>query len=196
MRQPKSGASWDSEFRAGKYEFLKKPAEQARLDAIAAMIERSLDADGPCEVVDIGCGEGLLAERLPVGVTRYVGVDISAVALARQSARSVPVARVRASLADWDGNPPATARRILVASEVLYYDRAAVGDLKRLADTTGTVSDIIVSCVAAHPDKPNWAEASEHLWADLAATGWRLVDEERLEDEDTGIAWDVARYRV
>ena len=195
MRQPKSGASWDAEFRAGKYEFLKTPAEQARLDEIAAMIGRSVAANGASEVADIGCGEGLLAGRLEgTGVTRYLGVDISAVALERIVETDIAVVRVCASLAEWDGRPKPEARRIIVASEVLYYDRAAVADLRRVAEACA--DEVIISCVAGHPDKPNWAAASKRLWADMAATGWQPVEARTLSDAATGIAWDLARYRV
>ncbi|MEC9344332.1 MAG: class I SAM-dependent methyltransferase [Pseudomonadota bacterium] len=201
MRQARSGAHWDAEFSAGKYEFLKKPAEQMRLDTIAAMIAGSVAEHGPCEVVDVGCGEGLLLPRLsPPGVTRYVGLDISAVALERLPEADVPVVRVRASLAGWDGTPLPAGRRILVASEVLYYDQAAVGDLARAAERVSgagnRTDEAIISCVAAHPDKPNWAAASDRLWAELAATGWPETGRERLVDPATGIAWDIARYRV
>jgi hypothetical protein len=133
---------------------------------------------------------------LPEGVLRYVGVDISAVALGRVHRDNVPVERVRTSLAEWNGAPAPIARRVLVASEVLYYYRAAVDDLRRVVDATGTVSEIIVSCVAAHRDKPNWATASKQLWADLAATGWPEIQYERFVDPATGIAWDITRYRI
>lgn len=197
MRHPKSSESWDAEFRAGKYEFLKKPSEQARLAPVVSMIAHSIEQAGPCEVVDIGCGEGILYHHLPSsGVVRYVGMDISAVALENLPQGPVEVAAVCANLADWDGEPAPVARRVVVASEVLYYDRAAVADLKRLVDETGTVSEVIVSCVAAHPDKPNWAASSDKLWSELAQTGWPEVERARAADPATGVAWDMARYRV
>lgn len=196
MTQGRSAARWDREFGAGKYAYLHKPAETARLAEIAAMVARSIAENGPCEVVDIGCGEGLLLERLAgLAISRYVGVDISAVALSRLPASAIPVTRVRRALARWDGGPAPEGRRVIVASEVLYYDAQGVAQLQRVA-AAGGVAEIIVSCVGGRADKPNWTAASQRLWAQLAATGWRLVERRYLADRASGTGWDLARYAV
>lgn len=195
MSQARSGERWDREFSAGKYDFLRKPAEKARLQAIAAMIDRSTAGGERCEVVDIGCGEGLLLDYLKAGaVARYVGVDISAVALSRLPDTGLAAVAVHSSLAAWDGKPRAAARRILVASEVLYYGEKGVAELARIAG--GGASEAIISCVAGRGDKPNWTAASERLWRDIAATGWPVIERRHLSDKASGIGWDIARYAV
>lgn len=191
----RSAARWDREFGAGKYAYLHKPSERARLTEIAAMIDRSIREGGACEIVDIGCGEGLLLGQLAgLDIVRYVGLDISAVALSRLPVSTVPVVRVHAPLSQWDGAPAPAARRILVASEVLYYEPTGVHDLARVAHATA--AEVIVSCVGGHPDKPNWTSASAKLWREMAQTGWPVIEQRQLGDGQSGIVWDIARYRV
>jgi SAM-dependent methyltransferase len=195
MSKSRSGARWDQAFSAGKYAFLHKPSEKARLKEIAEMIGRSIAEKGRCEIVDIGCGEGLLLDYLAgLDVARYVGVDVSAVALSRLPDSVFPVAAINASLAQWHGDPPPRARRILVASEVLYYDEHGIADLAHFA--ADGVSEIIISCVGGRHDKPNWTAASRKLWREIASAGWTLIETRRLSDEATGIDWDIARYAV
>jgi len=61
------------------------PAHDARLDAVIA----ELRACGAASVLDLGCGDGPLLERLAAepGIARVVGIDIDAAALERARAR-------------------------------------------------------------------------------------------------------------
>ena len=72
---------WDHQYASGRWEGLKAPLEQARLDACVALLRRHA-AGG--HLLEIGCGEGLLWQRLaPDDYQQFVGVDISAVAIQR-----------------------------------------------------------------------------------------------------------------
>jgi SAM-dependent methyltransferase len=193
----KSAARWDADFRAGKLDFLHRPGEQRRLSEIAAMIGRSARQRGPVEVADLGCGEGLLLRQLdPSLVKRYVAIDISGVALKSIREGRVPVARVRSSVAAWDGRPEPIAPRVIVASEVLYYDPQGVTHLRKAAANTQRTVEVIVSCVAGRPDKPNWTASSLRLWHDMRLTGWRRLEMVTVRDERAGLAWDIARYAL
>lgn len=193
----KSAALWDADFKAGKLAFLHRPAELKRFPQIGAMIERSARIHGAVEVADIGSGEGLLLPWLsPQTVKRYVALDLSGVALKAIRDGKVPVARVRSSLAAWDGRPDPVAPRILVASEVLYYDPQGVMHLRKLAVRSPRTVEVIVSCVAGRNDKPNWTAASQRLWTELRGTGWRRIETQSLRDDHAGLAWDISRYAV
>lgn len=193
----KSAANWDAEFKAGKYAFLRRPAERARLGAIAAMIERSTRARRPVEIADLGCGEGLLLDFLdPSRVWRYVAVDISREALRAVPDGDIAVRRVRAGLHEWDGRPAPLARRILVASEVLYYHPLGVAHLKMLGERRGGASEAIVSCVAGKAGKPNWTHSANRLWRGMQGTGWRRIEGARVRDASADLAWDIARYAI
>jgi SAM-dependent methyltransferase len=193
----KSAARWDADFKAGKLDFLRRPAELKRFTEIAAMIGRAARLHGPVEVADIGSGEGLLLAQLnPASVKRYIAIDISGVALKSIRAGRVPVAPVRASLATWDGRPAPVAPRIIVASEVLYYDPQSVTHVRKLAASAPRTVEVIVSCVAGKPGKPNWTAASQRLWSELRATGWKRLEMASVADERAGLAWDIARYAL
>ncbi len=191
----KSAASWDAEFRAGKYAFLRKPSERARLGAIAAMIDRSTRMRRPVEIADIGSGEGLLLDFLDPGrVERYVAIDISREALRGVPDGEIAVRRVRAGLHEWDGRPAPVARRILVASEVLYYHPLGVQHLKMLGERLGGASEAIVSCVAGKAGKPNWTHSANRLWRGMRGIGWRRIEAVRVRDAEADLSWDIARY--
>jgi len=188
-----AGNDWDAGYRRGRYAFLRRPQEQLRLDEIARIVETITRRHGACEVADIGCGEGLLASRLnSASITRYVGVDLSRTALSRMPKAAFPVSAVCSALGDWDGRPVGNAPRVLIASEVLYYDAEGVAHLRRLAETVRSTVAVIVSCVAGKQDKPNWQTASVRLWRELARAGWPELARQHLANGD--LAWDIAAY--
>ncbi|MEZ5801348.1 MAG: hypothetical protein R3D29_13920 [Nitratireductor sp.] len=181
-----------------KYDFLHRESEKHRLKLIASLVADHAVAVGGCEVVDIGCGEGLLLPLLDASqVRRYVAVDISSVALERIPQSDIEVVRLCQSLGDWDGRKPEpVVSRVIVASEILYYDPDGVAELVRLA-ASGTVPQrIIVSPLAAHPGKPNWAEASTRLWQELASSPFNEIGRHRVRDAEASLSWDVAAYRL
>ena len=70
---------WDEEYRAGRWSFLRDLPESGRYGIIGMWLSLTETLDS---VLDIGCGEGLLYERLqPMGIKRYVGVDLAPAAL-------------------------------------------------------------------------------------------------------------------
>ena len=87
IRLPRpSAAQWDEGFAAGKWDFLAGRAERARLALVAHYVR--LAAPAGATILDLGCGEGLLLEALgDLPFARYVGVDLSAVAVARAATR-------------------------------------------------------------------------------------------------------------
>ena len=70
---------WDHQYATGRWEGLKAPLEQARFDTCIALLRRHA-AGG--DLLEIGCGEGLLLQRLsPDDYGEFVGVDISVIAI-------------------------------------------------------------------------------------------------------------------
>lgn len=190
-----SGEAWDARYRAGKYDYLRAAGERVRLGEIARLIGAEIAARGPVEVADIGCGEGLLLEALKgTGVSLYVAVDPSAVALSRIPRSDIPVEKKRMALGEWDGSPAALAPRIFVASEVLYYAPDGVSALQALVRSCAKPAGVIVSIVAGEAGKPNWETASRRLWRELGAAGWGEAS--RLRVAQSGHAWDIALFRA
>jgi 2-polyprenyl-3-methyl-5-hydroxy-6-metoxy-1,4-benzoquinol methylase len=89
-------ALWNHQYSRGRWEFLKLPLEIARFDACVYLLRRHAHAGSWLE---IGCGEALLQRRLaPNDYQRFVGVDLSSVAIAR--AQPFAGHRVRYFVAD------------------------------------------------------------------------------------------------
>lgn len=85
--QPMAGgrAALDAEYDAGDWDYLRALSELSRFSVIAGFCQQ-LKPGGA--LLEIGCGEGLLADRLDrTKYSRFLGVDISTVAIARAAAR-------------------------------------------------------------------------------------------------------------
>jgi 2-polyprenyl-3-methyl-5-hydroxy-6-metoxy-1,4-benzoquinol methylase len=110
-------AVWDDQYRRGRWGFLRGTPEHARYAAIADLVRR-LKPGGA--ILDVGCGEGLLLDWLKPGeCSRYTGIDISAEAVARASARQD--ARAAFVCADTERYVPGGRFEVIVYNEVLYY---------------------------------------------------------------------------
>jgi SAM-dependent methyltransferase len=83
------------------------------------------------EILDVGCGEGLLAERLGRLGWPVLAVDASESALGRARNRCDAYSNVRAERADVCKQLPSGSFSVIVLAEVLYYLR--FGFLRRRA---------------------------------------------------------------
>lgn len=112
---PASKETWDFQYGDGQWEYMRHLDECARYSAIVGYFQY-LKPGGA--ILDIGCGEGILNERLRRTYSRYVGVDISKSAIekcARGGSRSEYVA------ADATEYVPQGLFDAIVFNEVLYY---------------------------------------------------------------------------
>src|SRR5919106_2695601 len=98
-------------------------------EAMDATVERILGL-GRRRVLEVGCGGGLLAERLAPHVERYRGVDFSAAALERARQRleglaNAPDIELIQGLADdWSGVEPGAFDLVVINSVVQYFPSA------------------------------------------------------------------------
>lgn len=114
---PLSRRFWEEQYRDGVWSFLEEPGELARYGVVAAAVRR-LRPRGV--VLDVGCGEGLLADHLrPDGYRRYLGLDLSETAVAAASRRADPATRF--AVADAEDWPLAGRFDAVVLNECLYY---------------------------------------------------------------------------
>jgi 2-polyprenyl-3-methyl-5-hydroxy-6-metoxy-1,4-benzoquinol methylase len=130
---------WEQQYESGHWNFLNSLGELGRFSVVIGYL-RDLKPDGA--VLDIGCGEGLLFERLQAAAgSRYLGIDISAAAIA--TARS----RGDGSFvcADAEHFVPTDAYDAILFNESLYYFADPVGTVVRYAATLRPGGILIVS---------------------------------------------------
>jgi SAM-dependent methyltransferase len=133
---PLAGDEWDAQYAGGEWDFLADPDEVERFRAVAGLIERHAPGD---EVLDVGCGEGLLPGYLEPG-RRYLGIDLSREAIARAEARLAdPAAGAGASpaafeVADAESWQPGRRFAAVVLNECLYYFRRPLDGARRYLD--------------------------------------------------------------
>ncbi len=126
--------------------------ELARYSLIAGYIQY-LHPNG--RVLDIGCGEGLLALRLgPGGYARYLGLDIASTAVAQAAAKGLP----DASFLCADAESFATDERfdVIVLNEVLYYFADPIPVLERCAGWLAPGGHFVGSMVVNERTAANW----------------------------------------
>ena len=116
---PVARAAWEEQYRAGTWDFLRGRDELARYAVLVGYLQ-ALRPGG--SVLDVGCGDGQLRERLrPLGYSRFVGVDLAAAAIARAAAVADPQARFVAADAELWSPPAGELFDAIVFNECLYY---------------------------------------------------------------------------
>jgi SAM-dependent methyltransferase len=113
---PLAQEAWEALHRTGQWRFLHRLDELTRYSLIVGYIQ--FLKPGGC-VLDVGCGEGILLEKLSSIVSRYVGVDISQTAF-QQAAKKADVRScfVQAAAQDY---VPTESFDAIIFNEVLYY---------------------------------------------------------------------------
>jgi SAM-dependent methyltransferase len=92
---------WDREFAGGKWDFI----DDTSGDPIYAHLEKHV---GHGSILDLGCGPGNTANELACPFRKYVGVDISEVALEKARKRTEETGR--------------TGRNVFVCSDFMSFD--------------------------------------------------------------------------
>ena len=117
---------WDSQQAGGKWDYLGGLEELAHYSVLAGY---ALELKPGGDLLDIGCGEGLLRERLhPSAFGRYVGVDFGEAV--RSAARRADD-RTSFVIADMHDYVPDRSFDTIVFNEVLYYFRDPVAGARR-----------------------------------------------------------------
>jgi SAM-dependent methyltransferase len=118
---------WEEQYREGGWDFMRRLDEVARYSVIAGFLHH-LKPGGA--VLDVGSGEGLLADHLrPFGYSRYLGVDLSEAAV-RQAAGRVDAATAFTA-ADAETWVPPAGWDAIVFNECVYYFNDPVGTVRR-----------------------------------------------------------------
>jgi 2-polyprenyl-3-methyl-5-hydroxy-6-metoxy-1,4-benzoquinol methylase len=173
-KMPVLPEEWEAQYRDGNWRYLDGCGEIAHYSVIVGYYAY-LRPGG--SVLDVGCGEGVLQERLsPHGYSRYLGLDISKEAIARANARAPSSAKAgdRTQFLEADVENfrlPAGGPRfdVVVFNEVLYYCNDPLQLLRRFARETLTKDGIAI--ISMHR-----STTSLRLW--------RLIEAAQIVAED------------
>lgn len=124
---PVSKETWESQYRAGRWDFMKNLDELARYSVIAGCL-RHLKPGG--SFLDVGSGEGILRDEMkPFGYSRYVGVDLSEAAV--EKGRETPDPQASFVAADAEAYVPEGRFDAIVFNECVYYFADPLGTVAR-----------------------------------------------------------------
>lgn len=171
-------------YRSGTFDYYADLEELPRYSALLGYL--TYFAGAP-EVLDIGCGRGLLRARLAPGqFSRYVGIDLAAPAI--EAARRLEDDRTRFVLGDATtvDLPESDA---VVFNEVLYYFADARAVLDRVARCLRP-GGLVLTSMWRHP-------GDRQLW-DVIDDRFDLLDRTQIRserNEHSRRGWFVACHR-
>ena len=115
---------WDSEYSAGKWDFPRAgdPGQEGSRDIVLGVIERHCQGG---DILDLGCGGGATGLEIAPVYRRYVGVDVSQVAVLAAQSEVLQDAARRArneyAVSDILSFVPKGKFRVILFRESVYY---------------------------------------------------------------------------
>ncbi|MTH98957.1 trans-aconitate 2-methyltransferase [Roseibium sp. RKSG952] len=178
---------WDEEYGAGRWAFLRSLPESGRYGIIGMWLNLT---GSNADVLDIGCGEGLLYERLaPMGLKRYVGVDLSPASL--EIANVDPgIASLRAG--DMHTFEPQEGETFsaIVFNEVLHFADDPGALVARYVPFLKAGGVIALSMYSPKRAESGANKLIAKLWeATDDETAWEVLDDYRLVSGKKGVTW-------
>jgi len=162
-----------------------------RAPALVARALRRVEGEprGGLEIMDAGCGTGLLAQHLRPYARRLVGVDLSPKMLEKAAKRALYDELVAAELTSYLGSSP-QAYDIVASSDTLVY----FGDLRAVLAAAGASlrpggrlvftlehavhEDEVPAGYRIHPDG-RYMHTQQYVRAVLDQTGFEVIDIEK-----------------
>jgi 2-polyprenyl-3-methyl-5-hydroxy-6-metoxy-1,4-benzoquinol methylase len=171
-------ASWDQEYATGQWARLSMLAEMPRY-AIIAGYSRTISSDA--SVLDIGCGAGHLLDWIyHDGNRRYVGIDVSSVAI-QQACERTSSRQARFEVADAATFDPGDRFDIIVFNEMLYYIEHPELVLERYESFMAPGGVLIISMWRSTESLRTWRRCAARL---------EVLDEVRLRSANA-TEWHV-----
>ena len=146
-------ARWNHQYAVGRWDKLKVPEEQARFAATARLLVRHVP---PGRVLEIGCGEALLQQRLkPTDYRSWLGADISGIAI--QRAQAFAREHVHYVVADMETMNPVGRFDAIVFTESIYYSADCARLLRRFSRFLNPKGLFVVSIFRTKRSPRVWA---------------------------------------
>lgn len=167
---------WDRIYTGGYH--LDVRDQDARYGALLALMERY---DGPCPILDVGCGEGILEQKFRrLSRSRMLGIDYSQEAIKLANAKNIPACEF--ICADYRKCNLQQHFGIIVLNESLYYVDDVVGTLGELSQYLSSDGLFIVSMFDAF--------STRHIWSALR-THYAVLRSIVVGDETHGKKWRI-----
>ena len=167
---------WDTEYLSDKWTYLRGIQELSRYSVVVGYA-RFLHPEG--SVLDLGCGEGILQERLgSTNYRRYLGVDVSQAAI--ELARSRQNENTGFVCADVATFVPDAPFDVIVFNEVLYYLDDPVGVMRHYERHLKPGGIFILSMFVNEQTTQNWS---------TLAAAYPFLDETRAGNAKSGFSW-------
>ena len=142
---PKDKSRWDEEYSDGRWAYIGQLNENSRYWTLIGYMDAFR---GGGDFLEIGCGEGLLYRHFKsLGYQRYIGIDISDVAIEKLIDQNDE--RTKFYQADCDDHEPAGHFDIIIFNESLYYLSDPTSSLERYSKLLKSSGCILISTYTA-----------------------------------------------
>jgi trans-aconitate methyltransferase len=167
---------WERIYREG-YD-LDVCDQEVRYGALLALMERY---DGPCPILDVGCGEGILEQKFRrLSSSRIVGIDYSEEAIKLAVAKNIPACEF--VCADYRKCQLQQHFGIIVLNESLYYVDDVLRTLGELSHHLASDGVFIVSMYEGF--------STHHIWRSLRKH-YAVPRSIAVADETNGKKWRI-----
>ncbi len=138
---PMSREAWERSYTGRDWDYLNSATESTRYVLLAHWLS---SFERTQSILDVCCGEGLFHRHLrKSGYEKYVGIDISDVAIRRAQELSNEVTTFQ--VADAETFSPSETFTAIVFNECLYYMRDPVGMVNRYSGFLGENGILAIS---------------------------------------------------
>ena len=181
LNQRRRRRRWNRQYAAGDWTWLARPGELARYSILAGY---ALELKPGGRLLDVGCGEGLLRERLhPRAFTQYVGIDFEEPI--RRAGHRID-AQTRFVDADMNFYVADIAFDTIVFNESLYLFRNVAEGLERYETFLAPNGIFLISMHGGAKTQEVWTLLSER---------YAVIDEVAITNRD-GASWTCKALAV
>jgi SAM-dependent methyltransferase len=148
---------WTRQYETGAWAYLADLSERPRYSVMVGY----LAALAPRHILDVGCGEGLLARKIRhLPFETYVGIDFSPAPVAAARAALGDDLRLTFAVADAESYQPATEPDAIIFSECLNYLSDPVGIIEHYSKSIASNGFIIISLFQSPPCRQSLGDAA------------------------------------
>lgn len=174
--------AWEKQYKQGSWEHLRHIDELAHYSVIVGYINYIKPTSS---ILDVGCGEGVLQERLTKGYKKYVGIDISSEAIAKANQKTdSKTCFLVSSLAEYTTSEKFD---VIVFNEVLYYCKDPLSVVRYYQDLLKPDGIFIISMFNRNKTIPGF-------WSKLEGR-YLMLDYTRVVNNETK-SWNCKVFKL